>query len=181
MLFLSLFLDTELVLYPLQDKLTSGDKSLDLSAFKLSRLFFSFLSSRLHSLRTTSLNARVFHVDSGASEKKTVNKPSQTSQGILVGLKIGFKPQKEYRPVLKKTMLALAVIKRKVWNLLLRKFENLVIDRQAIFMDKAGNPLKKVEYLGDHDSEDEVASVDNDMARDLASERTGFGNQSLLE
>ncbi|GJT68518.1 hypothetical protein Tco_1019998 [Tanacetum coccineum] len=37
--------DTELVLYPLQDKLTSGDKSLDLSAFKLSRLFFSLLSS----------------------------------------------------------------------------------------------------------------------------------------
>nr|GEX04352.1 hypothetical protein [Tanacetum cinerariifolium] len=27
------------------DKLTSGDKSLDLSAFKLSRLFFSLLSS----------------------------------------------------------------------------------------------------------------------------------------
>ncbi|GKC01817.1 hypothetical protein Tco_0987953 [Tanacetum coccineum] len=37
--------DTELVLYPLQDKLTSGDKSLDLSAFKLSSLFFSLLSS----------------------------------------------------------------------------------------------------------------------------------------
>ncbi|GJW36971.1 hypothetical protein Tco_0059891 [Tanacetum coccineum] len=37
--------DTELVLYPLQDKLTSRDKSLDLSAFKLSRLFFSLLSS----------------------------------------------------------------------------------------------------------------------------------------
>nr|GEV26576.1 reverse transcriptase domain-containing protein [Tanacetum cinerariifolium] len=52
--------DTELVLYPLQDKLTSRDKSLDLSAFKLSRLFFSLLSLRLHSLRTASLNARVF-------------------------------------------------------------------------------------------------------------------------
>ncbi|GKA75254.1 hypothetical protein Tco_0781632 [Tanacetum coccineum] len=38
-------LDTKLVLHPLQDKLTSGDKSLDLSAFKLSRLFFSLLSS----------------------------------------------------------------------------------------------------------------------------------------
>ncbi|GKE97987.1 hypothetical protein Tco_0021338, partial [Tanacetum coccineum] len=38
--------DTELVLYPLQDKLTSGDKSLDLSAFKLSHLFFSLLFSR---------------------------------------------------------------------------------------------------------------------------------------
>ncbi|GKF24692.1 hypothetical protein Tco_0077014, partial [Tanacetum coccineum] len=37
--------DTELVFYPVQDRLTSGDKSLDLSAFKLSRLFFSLLSS----------------------------------------------------------------------------------------------------------------------------------------
>ncbi|GKA53970.1 hypothetical protein Tco_0752919 [Tanacetum coccineum] len=37
--------DTKLVLYPVQDKLTSEDKSLDLSAFKLSRLFFSLLSS----------------------------------------------------------------------------------------------------------------------------------------
>ncbi|GKE82740.1 hypothetical protein Tco_1552740 [Tanacetum coccineum] len=36
--------DTELVLHPLLDKLTSGDKSLDLSSFKLSRLFFSLLS-----------------------------------------------------------------------------------------------------------------------------------------
>ncbi|GJT54751.1 hypothetical protein Tco_0989805 [Tanacetum coccineum] len=36
--------DTELVLYPLQDKLTLGDKSLDLSGFKLSRLFFILLS-----------------------------------------------------------------------------------------------------------------------------------------
>ncbi|GKE02148.1 hypothetical protein Tco_1390131 [Tanacetum coccineum] len=41
--------DTELVLYPLQDKLTSGDKSLDLSAFKLSRLFFSLMSSGFYS------------------------------------------------------------------------------------------------------------------------------------
>ncbi|GJU58641.1 pyruvate, phosphate dikinase, chloroplastic [Tanacetum coccineum] len=54
----------------------------------------------------------------------------------------------------------------------INKFENLVIDGQATLMDEAGNPLKKVEYSGDHDSEDEVASVDNDMARDLAFERT---------
>ncbi|GJZ52347.1 ribonuclease H-like domain-containing protein [Tanacetum coccineum] len=39
--------DTELVLYLLRDKLTSPDKRLDLSAFKLSRLFFSLLSSGL--------------------------------------------------------------------------------------------------------------------------------------
>ncbi|GKC72207.1 hypothetical protein Tco_1118090 [Tanacetum coccineum] len=38
-----------------------------------------------------------------------------------------------------------------------------------------------IEYLSDHDSEDEVASVDNDMARSLALERTRSGTQSLLE
>nr|GFB39968.1 hypothetical protein [Tanacetum cinerariifolium] len=37
-----------------------------------------------------------------AGEKKTMMKPSQTSHGVSVGLKIGFKPQKEYRPISKK-------------------------------------------------------------------------------
>ncbi|GJX47439.1 hypothetical protein Tco_0272629 [Tanacetum coccineum] len=35
-------------------------------------------------------------------EKKTVKKPSQTSRGVPVGPKMGFKPQKEYRSVTKK-------------------------------------------------------------------------------
>ncbi|GJT25288.1 putative reverse transcriptase domain-containing protein [Tanacetum coccineum] len=35
-------------------------------------------------------------------EKKTVKKPSQTSRGVPIGPKMGFKPQKEYRPVPKK-------------------------------------------------------------------------------
>ncbi|GJT27198.1 retrotransposon protein, putative, ty1-copia subclass [Tanacetum coccineum] len=51
----------------------------------------------------------------------------------------------------------------------------------TILMDEAGNPLKKVKCPGDYDIEDEVASVDNDMARSLASEWVGFGTQSLLE
>ncbi|GKD84451.1 nucleotide-diphospho-sugar transferase, partial [Tanacetum coccineum] len=38
----------------------------------------------------------------GAGEKKTVKKPSQISRGVPVGPKMGYKPQKEYRPVLKK-------------------------------------------------------------------------------
>nr|GEW50605.1 hypothetical protein [Tanacetum cinerariifolium] len=42
---------------------------------------------------------------------------------------------------------------------------------QAILVDEAGIPLKKVECLGDYDSEDEVASVDNNMTRSMASER----------
>nr|GEZ77014.1 hypothetical protein [Tanacetum cinerariifolium] len=42
---------------------------------------------------------------------------------------------------------------------------------QAILVDEAGNPLKKVEYMGDYDSEDKVASVNNDRARSMASKR----------
>ncbi|GKA75192.1 retrovirus-related pol polyprotein from transposon TNT 1-94, partial [Tanacetum coccineum] len=42
---------------------------------------------------------------------------------------------------------------------------------QAILVDGAGNLLKKVEFLGDYDSEDEIVSDDNDMARSMASEK----------
>nr|GEU36834.1 uncharacterized mitochondrial protein AtMg00810-like [Tanacetum cinerariifolium] len=52
---------------------------------------------------------------------------------------------------------------------------------KAILVDKDGNHLKKVEFSGEYDSEDEVASVVNDMARSMASERVGFGTQCLLE
>ncbi|GJW58216.1 retrotransposon protein, putative, ty1-copia subclass [Tanacetum coccineum] len=61
------------------------------------------------------------------------------------------------------------------------KFEDLLTSGQAILVNKAGNPLKKVKFTGEYDSEDEVASVDNDTARSMASERVGFGIQSLLE
>ncbi|GJW03154.1 hypothetical protein Tco_1562010 [Tanacetum coccineum] len=40
--------------------------------------------------------------NTGAAEKKTVKKPSQTLRGIPVGLKMSFKPHNEYQPVLKK-------------------------------------------------------------------------------
>ncbi|GKB94051.1 RNA-directed DNA polymerase, eukaryota, reverse transcriptase zinc-binding domain protein [Tanacetum coccineum] len=63
----------------------------------------------------------------------------------------------------------------------IRKFDDLLIDGQAILVDEAGNPLKKVECSSDYDSEYKVVSVHNDMAHSLASERVGFGSQSLLE
>nr|GEW86846.1 transcription factor LHW-like [Tanacetum cinerariifolium] len=47
----------------------------------------------------------------------------------------------------------------------------LLTSGQAILTDKAGNPLKKVEILDEYDSEYEVASIDNDMARSMASKR----------
>ncbi|GJU03120.1 hypothetical protein Tco_1113458 [Tanacetum coccineum] len=63
----------------------------------------------------------------------------------------------------------------------IKKFEDLLSSGQAILLNNASNPLKNVELSGDYDSEDEVASVDNDMTRSLASERVGFGTQSLLK
>nr|GEU80282.1 hypothetical protein [Tanacetum cinerariifolium] len=53
----------------------------------------------------------------------------------------------------------------------IKKFEELLTSGQAILVDEAGNPLKKVEFSSDYDSEDEVELANNDMARSLASER----------
>ncbi|GKB79291.1 retrotransposon protein, putative, ty1-copia subclass [Tanacetum coccineum] len=147
--------------------------------------------------------------NTGAGEKKNLRKPSK----LLVGPKMGFKPQKEYRPVPKKTTASSSSNTKKgtnrgTINLVnnratssgssfiyvdnnsigttpiidkIEKFKELITSGQAILVDEPVNPLKKVEFLGDYDSEDEVASVDNDMARSMASERVGFGTQRLLE
>nr|GEX81766.1 hypothetical protein [Tanacetum cinerariifolium] len=126
---------------------------------------------------------------------RIVKEEIKSSRGIPVGPKIGFKPRQEYRLVPKKITASSSGDKKKgeepaieVSNSnpfeVLNSVDNdeeLVIDGQTILVDKAGNPLKKVVYPCDHNSEDEVASVDNDMARDLAYERIGFGTQSLLE
>nr|GEX82838.1 hypothetical protein [Tanacetum cinerariifolium] len=117
----------------------------------------------------------------GASEKKTVKKPSQTSRGVSVGLKWVLN-LRENIDLFPKSLLATSsgssfmnvddsssgntpIIDK------IEKFEDLLTSGQAILVDKAGNPLKKVEFMGEYDSEDEVASIDNDMARSMASER----------
>ncbi|GKD78238.1 hypothetical protein Tco_1340859 [Tanacetum coccineum] len=144
------------------------------------------------------------------TQGRNQDNPSQTSRGVPVGQKIGFKPQKEYIHVPKKTIAGssgnknkgvVPTIKVKNSNLFevlnsidndvdttttpiidkISKFEELLSSGKATLVDEAGNPLKKVEFPDDYDSEDEVASVDNDMARSLDSERVGFGTQSLLE
>ncbi|GJZ70825.1 putative reverse transcriptase domain-containing protein [Tanacetum coccineum] len=139
-----------------------------------------------------------------AGETKTMKKPSQTSRGVPVGPKVGFKPHKEYRPVPKNPNAnssgnkkkgvepTIEVSKSNPFDVLnsvdndvdstgtapiidkIGKFEDLLTSGQAILMDEAGNPLKKVEFSGDYECKDEVASVDNDMARSLASERVGW-------
>ncbi|GJY87003.1 DNA-directed DNA polymerase [Tanacetum coccineum] len=52
---------------------------------------------------------------------------------------------------------------------------------KVTLVDDEGKPLTKVDSLGDHDSEDEVASADNDMANFLASKKDGYGTNSLFE
>ncbi|GKA63606.1 hypothetical protein Tco_0763212 [Tanacetum coccineum] len=55
------------------------------------------------------------------------------------------------------------------------KIERLIIEGKVTLVNGEGKPLKKVDYLGDHDSGDEVASIDNDMENYLASKKDGCG------
>ncbi|GKA38066.1 hypothetical protein Tco_0724631, partial [Tanacetum coccineum] len=54
----------------------------------------------------------------GSDVAKNVKKPSKTSRGVLVGPKLGL--IKNIDLFLRSLLLALAVIRRKVWNLLMR-------------------------------------------------------------
>ncbi|GKB68823.1 hypothetical protein Tco_0930235 [Tanacetum coccineum] len=135
--------------------------------------------------------------DIGSGVAKNVKKPSQPSRDVSVGPKVGFNPHKEYRHVPKKPTASSSGNKKthveptnevsdsnpfEFLNSVDNDVElDLLMDGQTILVDEAGNPLKKVEYPSDYDSEDEVASADNDMARFMASERVDFGTQSLLE
>nr|GEY45881.1 hypothetical protein [Tanacetum cinerariifolium] len=63
----------------------------------------------------------------------------------------------------------------------INKMKRLIIDGMATLVDDDGKLLTMVVSSSDHDSEDEVASVDNDMANFLASNDVGYGTDSLLE
>ncbi|GKC63877.1 putative reverse transcriptase domain-containing protein [Tanacetum coccineum] len=63
----------------------------------------------------------------------------------------------------------------------INKIQRLVIDGMAILVGDEGKLLTRVYSSGDHDSEDEVASVDNDTANFLASKDVGYGTNSVLE
>ncbi|GJX15804.1 putative RNA-directed DNA polymerase [Tanacetum coccineum] len=97
----------------------------------------------------------------GSDVAKNLKNPSQASRGVSVGPKLGFKPVKQvYTPVSKKNNVNTSSFKtkdaecKKEWILILKYDE--------------GKSLKKVDYPGDHDSEDEVESTDNEMASFLA-------------
>ncbi|GJT51739.1 hypothetical protein Tco_0977896, partial [Tanacetum coccineum] len=54
------------------------------------------------------------------------------------------------------------------------QIENLIIEGKVTLVDDDGKPLEKVDSSCDYNSEDEVAYVDNDMAKFLA-KKDGYG------
>ncbi|GJS27297.1 hypothetical protein Tco_0487917 [Tanacetum coccineum] len=61
--------------------------------------------------------------------------------------------------------------------------EEVESEGKCVLVDDDGKPLEKVDYLDDHDSENEVEPVNNEMTNFLASKPlgVGYGTQSLLE
>ncbi|GKC83939.1 hypothetical protein Tco_1139656 [Tanacetum coccineum] len=84
----------------------------------------------------------------GAGETKNLKKPSQTPRGVPVGQKNMNSSSPSTTPIIEK----------------INKSEKLIIDGKVTLVDDEGKSLDKVESLGDYDSEDEVTSVDNEMA-----------------
>nr|GFA35632.1 hypothetical protein [Tanacetum cinerariifolium] len=62
-------------------------------------------------------------------------------------------------------------------------FEKHILEGTCLLVDDDAKPLKKFDYLDDHDSEDEVEPVDNEIANCLALKqlRVGYGTKTLLE
>ncbi|GJR89702.1 ribonuclease H-like domain-containing protein [Tanacetum coccineum] len=88
----------------------------------------------------------------GVGEIKNLKKPSQTPKGIKVDQKMGFNHTKQvFQPVSKK------------------------LTSNGGNKKKYMEPTKEVVYSGDSDCEDEVASVDNEMASFLA-KKNGYVN-----
>ncbi|GKA72450.1 hypothetical protein Tco_0778666 [Tanacetum coccineum] len=58
----------------------------------------------------------------------------------------------------------------------------LLLEEKCVLVDEDGKPLEKVDYSGDHGSEDDFAHVDNEMASFLAkTSGVGYGTKSMLE
>nr|GEW58504.1 hypothetical protein [Tanacetum cinerariifolium] len=146
----------------------------------------------------------------GAGVTKNVKKTSQTPKRILVRQKMGFKPTKQVLQPISKNPTTNTSRKKKNYAKSIKevsksnhfevlisvendvdpsttliiekinKIEKLIIDGRVTLVDNKGKHLENVAYSGDYDSEDEVASVDNEMASFLT-KKDGYDTNSLLE
>nr|GEV57732.1 hypothetical protein [Tanacetum cinerariifolium] len=79
--------------------------------------------------------------NTGAGEKKTLKKPSQTSRGVEPTIEVSnSNPFDVLNSVDNDAVLVLILLIK------IKKFEDLLYSGQAILVDNAGNPLKKVEF-----------------------------------
>ncbi|GJS26471.1 putative reverse transcriptase domain-containing protein [Tanacetum coccineum] len=119
------------------------------------------------------------NLDSDVAKKSKIS--SQAPKGVPVGPKVGFKPTKQlYTPVSKKNNVNTSGNKKNDVEST-KEIKRLIIDGKVTLVDDEGKPLENVDSSGDHDSEDEVASVDNEMVIFLTSKKVGYGTNSLLE
>ncbi|GKE89288.1 retrotransposon protein, putative, ty1-copia subclass, partial [Tanacetum coccineum] len=145
--------------------------------------------------------------NTGASENKTVKKPSQTSRGFPVHPKMGFKPHKEYQHVPKKSTASSSGNNKKgeepiievsnsnpfdVLNSVDNDVElgtnggttNLVnngaTSSGSLFMNVDNSSSGTTPIIEKIRKFEVLLTIDNDMARSLAYER-GFDTQCLLE
>nr|GEV28570.1 hypothetical protein [Tanacetum cinerariifolium] len=133
--------------------------------------------------------------NTSAGEKKTVMKPSQTLRGILLCPKIGFKPYKEYRHVLKKPTSSFSGKKKKGVEPIIEDsnsnpFDVLnSVDNDGKFgklrlLDNDGNPLVSMGIV-EIDSELEVVFTETTNLGISTSGKDGsdkgYGTNSLLE
>ncbi|GKC47658.1 retrotransposon protein, putative, ty1-copia subclass [Tanacetum coccineum] len=107
--------------------------------------------------------------NTGASEKKTVKKPSQTSRGV--------------EPTIEVSNSNPFDVLNSVDNDVEFGTNGGTINLVNTGATSNGSSFMNVDNSssGEYDSENEVAFVDNDMARSMTYERVGFSTQSLLE
>ncbi|GJU81266.1 beta-caryophyllene synthase [Tanacetum coccineum] len=134
--------------------------------------------------------------NTSVGEKKTVKKPSQTSRGVPVGPKMGFKPRKEYRPVPKKPNANSSGNKKKGVEPTIEfasntpigekinKIERQIYEGKLRLLDNDGNPLVPMGIV-ESDSElevvfDETANLRISTSGKYRSDK-GYGTNSLLE
>ncbi|GJZ78518.1 hypothetical protein Tco_0643355 [Tanacetum coccineum] len=117
-------------------------------------------------------------------EKKIVKKPSQTSRGVPIGQKIGFKHQKEYRPVSKSLLLIVAFIFNDVKLGTNKGTTNLVnngtTSNGSSFMNVDNSSTGTTPIIDKIEKFEELLTSGQTILVD-ETERVGFGIQSLLE
>ncbi|GKC18295.1 putative reverse transcriptase domain-containing protein, partial [Tanacetum coccineum] len=99
---------------------------------------------------------------------QNLKNPSQAPRGVSVGPKANSSASSFWN--MGSSSYSTNPIAKKI-----DKIKKLIIDGQVTLVGDEGKPVEKVDYSDDHDSEDEVASTDNDMKNFLALEKVGYG------